>query len=403
MPDFRKHRRVAAVCAALALTAGAGAAYAESRPAASRASAPVNAAPASAPAKVSFNVISDVQGDLADFGRALDQMKVINPNSGALVVNGDITPRGYKSEYDQVKQVLNTRPHPANTFFTIGNHEFYVPKYCNPDKLCQETWPNGTTEQSLFQNFYDFTGLDKVYYERVVDGVPMLFLGTEKYMKYTDPTKWDEVWFSDEQLTWLEQRMNYWEAQGKPTFVFSHHVLPDTVSGTRNKLYKSDYLQADRIMNILGAHKDAVLFTSHTHWDLNLSDWAVRKVVPGTGNLEGFTVVNTGAVQTQWTDNGSGGESALSGLENSGLQVEVANDRVTIKARDFRRNQWVKEMNVPLHTKCAAAKPWTESMTYTNGDTVVWNNHTWRAKWWTRGEAPGTTGQWGVWEDQGAC
>ncbi|MGW1667074.1 hypothetical protein ACWCQO_39100, partial [Streptomyces microflavus] len=116
MTSFHKHRRVAAVCAALALTAGAGAAYAESRPAAPHSSGPVSAGPATAPAKVSFNVVSDVQGDLTDFGRALDQMKVTNPNSGALVVNGDITPRGYKSEYDQVKQVLNTRPHPANTF-----------------------------------------------------------------------------------------------------------------------------------------------------------------------------------------------------------------------------------------------------------------------------------------------
>ncbi|WP_202512202.1 DUF4073 domain-containing protein [Streptomyces sp. SID3343] len=400
MSTVMKRRRIAAVCAALALTAGAGAAYAENRPA-SRESAPVTAAPAQA--KVSFNVVSDVQGDLADFGRALDQMKVVNPGSSALVVNGDITPRGYKAEYDQVKQVLDTRPHPANTFFTIGNHEFYVPKYCSPDKLCQATWPNGTTEQSLFQNFYDFTGLDKVFYERVVDGVPMLFLGTEKYMKYHDDTKWDEVWFSEEQLTWLEQRMNYWESQGKPTFVFSHHVLPDTVSGTRNKLYSADYLQADRIMKILGSHKDAVLFTSHTHWDLNLSDWAVRKVVPETGNLEGFTVVNTGAMETQWTDNGTGGEKSLGRTENSGLQVEVTNDRVVIKARDFLRNKWLKELSVPLHTKCAAAKPWTDSATYTNGDTVVWNNHTWRAKWWTRGEQPGTTGQWGVWEEQGAC
>ncbi len=27
----------------------------------------------------------------------------------------------------------------------------------------------------------------------------------------------------------------------------------------------------------------------------------------------------------------------------------------------------------------------------------------WKAKWWTSGEEPGTTGQWGVWEDKGAC
>ncbi|MYW12277.1 hypothetical protein GT034_28605, partial [Streptomyces sp. SID2563] len=29
--------------------------------------------------------------------------------------------------------------------------------------------------------------------------------------------------------------------------------------------------------------------------------------------------------------------------------------------------------------------------------------HTWRAKWWVQGDKPGTTGEWGVWEDLGAC
>ncbi|MEV0586516.1 DUF4073 domain-containing protein [Nonomuraea sp. NPDC050310] len=315
------------------------------------------AAPAAAasPHAVTFNVVSDIQGDTADFGRALDQMREINPGSSALIVNGDITSRGYDFEYDQVKKVLAEHPHPADTFFTIGNHEFYVPKYCDPTKLCQATWPNGTTEAQLFQNFYDFTGLDKVYYERVVNGVPMLMLGTEKYMKYHDATKWDEVWMSEEQLTWLDQRLAFWARRGKPVFVFSHHVLPDTVSGTRNKLYSADYLQADRLLATLGKHKDAFLFTSHTHWDLNLSDWAVRKVVPATGNLEGFTVVNTGAMETQWTDNGTGGERALSRDENAGLQVEVTNKEVVIKARDFYRGTWLKELRVPLHGRCRGA------------------------------------------------
>jgi predicted chitinase len=32
-----------------------------------------------------------------------------------------------------------------------------------------------------------------------------------------------------------------------------------------------------------------------------------------------------------------------------------------------------------------------------------YNGHNWRAQWWTQGEIPGTTGEWGVWRDQGAC
>jgi chitinase/chitodextrinase len=46
---------------------------------------------------------------------------------------------------------------------------------------------------------------------------------------------------------------------------------------------------------------------------------------------------------------------------------------------------------------------WNRSAVYTANNTVSWNSHEWRAKWWTQGEEPGTTGQWGVWEDKGAC
>jgi chitinase len=51
---------------------------------------------------------------------------------------------------------------------------------------------------------------------------------------------------------------------------------------------------------------------------------------------------------------------------------------------------------------CTTAS-WSSSQIYVGGDKVSWKGHTWQAKWWTQGEEPGTTGQWGVWQDLGAC
>ncbi|MFD9965571.1 chitinase [Amycolatopsis sp. NPDC058986] len=51
---------------------------------------------------------------------------------------------------------------------------------------------------------------------------------------------------------------------------------------------------------------------------------------------------------------------------------------------------------------CTAAE-WQKSAIYTGGNVVAHNGHKWTAKWWTQGEEPGTTGQWGVWTDNGAC
>ncbi|RPF19751.1 glycosyl hydrolase family 18 protein [Myceligenerans xiligouense] len=49
---------------------------------------------------------------------------------------------------------------------------------------------------------------------------------------------------------------------------------------------------------------------------------------------------------------------------------------------------------------CPAA--WTAGTAYTGGDEAEYGGHVWRAKWWTQGDTPGA-GEWGPWEDLGAC
>ncbi|MFG3140214.1 chitinase [Streptomyces sp. NPDC048211] len=56
----------------------------------------------------------------------------------------------------------------------------------------------------------------------------------------------------------------------------------------------------------------------------------------------------------------------------------------------------------PPGGSCTAAV-WNSGAVYTAGNTVSYGGHTWKAKWWTQNETPGTTGEWGVWQDLGAC
>ncbi|MEU0131826.1 chitinase C-terminal domain-containing protein [Streptomyces sp. NPDC006289] len=51
---------------------------------------------------------------------------------------------------------------------------------------------------------------------------------------------------------------------------------------------------------------------------------------------------------------------------------------------------------------CSAAA-WSATAEYGGGTTVSHGSHTWKARWWTKGETPGSTGEWGVWQDLGAC
>lgn len=49
------------------------------------------------------------------------------------------------------------------------------------------------------------------------------------------------------------------------------------------------------------------------------------------------------------------------------------------------------------------APTWSASDVYVGGDQVTHDGRTWLAKWWTQGEQPGTTGEFGVWDDLGVC
>ncbi|MFA0654729.1 glycosyl hydrolase family 18 protein [Vibrio sp. 10N.222.49.C12] len=46
---------------------------------------------------------------------------------------------------------------------------------------------------------------------------------------------------------------------------------------------------------------------------------------------------------------------------------------------------------------------WDSGAVYTGGDQVTQGGKVWEAKWWTTGEDPTTTGQWGVWKEIGSA
>ena len=41
---------------------------------------------------------------------------------------------------------------------------------------------------------------------------------------------------------------------------------------------------------------------------------------------------------------------------------------------------------------------WSEEKVYNGGDKVSWDNKVWQAKWWTQGDNPSMSGEWGVWK-----
>ena len=57
----------------------------------------------------------------------------------------------------------------------------------------------------------------------------------------------------------------------------------------------------------------------------------------------------------------------------------------------------------PPGGSCGGLPAYSPTAVYTGGQRVQHKGHAWKAKWWTKGEEPGSTGVWGVWADEGAC
>jgi len=86
--------------------------------------------------------------------------------------------------------------------------------------------------------------------------------------------------------------------------------------------------------------------------------------------------------------------------------AELGEYTITAKATNCDQLSGVSN---PVHIVVAphgigcTAPAWDAGAVYHSGNVVSHNNNEWRAKWWTHGQEPGTTGQWGVWEDMGPC
>ncbi|WP_239655711.1 metallophosphoesterase, partial [Streptomyces sp. M10] len=80
--------------------------------------------PATRTPAVALDVISDIQGGLADLGRALDALKGLG-DAHALVIAGDLVAQGTVAQYEELYAKIADHPHPDRVLAALGNHEQY--------------------------------------------------------------------------------------------------------------------------------------------------------------------------------------------------------------------------------------------------------------------------------------
>ncbi|WP_305402175.1 M66 family metalloprotease [Photobacterium leiognathi] len=71
---------------------------------------------------------------------------------------------------------------------------------------------------------------------------------------------------------------------------------------------------------------------------------------------------------------------------------------LTYQVTDSAQQTTQAQRVVTVEGSAVCENTWSANSTYVAGDEVSHNGVVWQAGWWTQGEEPGTTGQWGVWK-----
>lgn len=135
-----------------------------------------------------------------------------------------------------------------------------------------------------------------------------------------------EAFISKDQQKWLKEKLAENYQKGKPIVVFSHQHLNS--DNTR----KVGVQESGQVRQILSQYPEVILFTSHTHRDLNDSSVVLNQP---------FTMIHTGAVHyTNIPDaNSKNGRRRESYIK--GLYIEVNGNNVVVKGRNIKEKQWI--------------------------------------------------------------
>ncbi|MET9293499.1 chitinase C-terminal domain-containing protein [Streptomyces sp. NPDC003077] len=150
-------------------------------------------------------------------------------------------------------------------------------------------------------------------------------------------------------------------------------------SGFGTKIVRSDHTAGNNIGGLKGDYHRV---------SLKLPAW--QSLAPGASVELDFVYYLPTSTPSNWTVTVGGKAYALAGDLARGTTPGKPGDGGTPPGGG----------NPPGGTCTVTA--WDAATSYTGGTQVSHKGHNWKAKWWTKGEEPGSS-QWGAWEDLGGC
>lgn len=258
----------------------------------------------------SFTVLSDIhiEGNnyptFREFSEILKEVHNAEDND-TLVFLGDNTMNCQDIESIFFYGALKAANPADNLVIVPGNHDF----------------GNGTGDYEMYRDrflkYANFAGadIDSPYFYKVIDGCYFIVLATE-----SDTV--NDMNISDAQLQWLKGVLDEAAKTDRPIFVFNHHPI--------NYIQNGAYT---RLSDVIDDYDNLLYFCGHTHAPLSSSSVSV---------VNGVQQINIPKSTEHATD---GYECGI------GAVVEVYEDEVLLRIRDFDDGKWVEgyEYSYPIN------------------------------------------------------
>lgn len=272
-------------------------------------------------AKLTFTVLSDVhlEGNNEDrfnlFGEGIRDINA-NKSNDFIVFLGDNTMNGQVVELSAFHSILDEY-NTINTYMVTGNHD-----------LCPSDYNVGEYEDLRdrffkYKNEYSKTQYDNsVYYSvNIHDKYQLIVLGSESDAGVQE-------YLSDTQLIWLENELKSAEDNGKTVFLFNHYPLNNTWADVWNEGHIGE--DSDRVYKMLKNCGSKVLyFSGHLH----MGFYDDKREVIFDDNVTFVNVAGFGV------DNDVGNADIQH--NGTGLQVEVYENEILIRVRNFAKHEWM--------------------------------------------------------------
>ena len=251
-----------------------------------------------------------------NFVSMLQNVKEVSPAALGIYVVGDMSNSGQETEYQNMVALHAEAGEVPPLFLTMGNHDFY-----------NNSFEEGRAKFLRYATLPDGTHPETTTYDFWLGGYHFISLSTD------EPDGLDAI-FHQSTMDWLREKLDEDRNTARPTFLFLHQSLYNTVSGSLPGENWHGVKNDQMLRDVLADYPEVMFFNGHSHWTMD----SVSNMYEGTPELP-CRIFNCASGGYLWT-----GINAVTGDHLDGSQgylVKICGNTLYVLGRDFCNGKWV--------------------------------------------------------------